>query len=52
MTPSERLYRLHELNRREETTHAAIIAGLAELTAVVLFFAAAFVWIAIYGTQP
>lgn len=44
ISPSERLYRLHELNRREEAAHAAVIAGLAELVAVVLFVGALLVW--------
>lgn len=37
--------------RTEETLIAAGISLLAEATAVVLAMAAAFVWIAIYGTM-
>ncbi len=44
MNLSERLHRLNELNRREETTHAAMVAGLAELVAVGLFISAVLVW--------
>ena len=38
-------------DRTEETLHAAIISLLAEGIAVLLFFAAVFVWLAILATR-